>query len=118
MLTDLAVTREWLVNLGQRQAEQRVAHLLCELLLRLRVVGLANGGGYELPLTQTELADTMGLTTVHMNRVLQSLRKKELITLKDGQLVILDGGRLDALSGFNPNYLHLAEQDGTTEPTL
>lgn len=117
-LTDLAVSREWLVNLGQRQAEERVGHILCELLFRLRVVGLANGGGYELPLTQTELADTMGLSTVHMNRVLQSLRKKELITLKDGQLVILDGERLDAFSGFSPNYLHLAEQDGTTEPTL
>ena len=109
-LVDEATLREWLVNIGRRSAEHRVAHLLCELLLRLRAVGLANGDQYELPLTQAALADTMGLSEVHMNRVLQSLRSAGLITLGNRTLVILDVGRLMALSDFNPNYLHLGHR--------
>ena len=107
-LVDEATLREWLVNIGARSAEQRVAHLLCELLLRLRVVGLADGAEYELPVTQQELGDTTGLTNVHVNRVLQRLRGDGLITLKGKHLVILDVERLNAFSGFTPNYLHLA----------
>ena len=95
--------------------EQRIAHLLCEMLLRLRVVGLANGGQYELPVTQQELGDTTGLSNVHVNRVLQSLRRDGLITLKGKNLVILDVERLNAFSGFTPNYLHLAERNGVPE---
>jgi CRP-like cAMP-binding protein len=109
-LVDEATLREWLVNIGRRSAEHRVAHLLCELLLRLRVVGLANGDRFELPLTQGALADTMGLSEVHMNRVLQSLRSAGLITLGNRTLVILDVERLMALSDFNPNYLHLGHR--------
>jgi CRP-like cAMP-binding protein len=106
-LVDEATLREWLVNVGGRPAEQRLAHLLCELWLRLRAVGLTSDGSYELPVTQAELADTTGLSTVHVNRVLQSLRGQNLITLKGKHLVIPDVERLMEFSAFNPNYLHL-----------
>ena len=108
-LVDEAVLREWLVNIGQREAPERLAHLLCELLLRLRAIGLAESDSYELPITQAELADTMGLSTVHVNRSLQKLRSENLITLKNKYLVILDPDRLKEFGGFNPNYLHLPE---------
>ncbi|MBD2750357.1 Crp/Fnr family transcriptional regulator [Microvirga sp. BT688] len=117
-LVDEATLREWLVNVGARKAEHRVAHLLCELLLRLETVGLTNGDTYELAITQVELADTVGLTSVHVNRVLQRLRRDGLITLKGKHLVILDAAKLKALSGFNPNYLHLIEQNGISEQSL
>jgi len=115
-LVDEAVLREWLVNIGARPADERVAHLLCELLLRLRTVGLASHGGFELPLTQSEIADSLGLSHVHVNRVLQRLRAEGLITLGQGTLVIPDIPKLEAFSGFNPNYLHLAERNGSEEP--
>jgi CRP-like cAMP-binding protein len=106
-LVDEAILREWLVNIGTRDAAQAMAHLFCELLLRLRAVGLADGGGYELPITQAELGDTLGLSTVHVNRSLQALRHEGLITLEGRHLRILDPERLFAFSGFHPNYLHL-----------
>jgi CRP-like cAMP-binding protein len=117
-LVDEATLREWLVNIGARPAEQRVAHLLCELLLRLEAVGLTNGDTYELPITQAELADTTGLTSVHVNRVLQRLRRDGLITLKSKNLMIMDVERLKAFSGFNPNYLHLSDRNGLPEQSL
>lgn len=103
-LVDEATLREWLVNIGRREAPERIAHLLYELLLRLRAVGLANGDSYALPITQNEIGDTMGLSTVHVNRSLQSLREAGLITLRGRKLVILDAKRLKEFSGFNPNY--------------
>ena len=105
-LVDEATLREWLVNIGQRDAETSIAHLFCELHLRLKAIGLSDGGDFSLPVTQTELGDTMGLSTVHVNRSLQSLRAKRLITLRGGRLVILDVARLRAACQFNPNYLH------------
>jgi CRP-like cAMP-binding protein len=110
-LVDEAVAREWLVNIGRREAPERIAHMLCELLFRLRAVGLANGDSYELPITQGELADTVGLSSVHVNRSLQALREAGLISLKDRRLVILDAKRLTEFGGFDPNYLHLAERE-------
>jgi CRP-like cAMP-binding protein len=106
-LVDEATLREWLVNIGRRPAEQRIAHLLCELLMRLQTVGLTNGNRYELPLTQADIAETMGLTLVHVNRVLQRLRRSGLITLANRQLVINDAQALKEFGEFNPNYLHL-----------
>ena len=76
---------------------------------------MANGDSYELPITQGELADTMGLSDVHMNRVIQKLRKEKLITLKSKNLVILDMERLKELSDFDPNYLHLRQRAGSPE---
>ncbi len=108
-LVDAAVLREWLVNVGQRRAGQRLAHVLCELLLRLRIVGLADKS-YDLPLSQKDLADTIGVSSVHLNRVLQELRRQDLISWKDDLLVIKDIDRLMVYSGFNPNYLHIGSQ--------
>ncbi|BAT61870.1 transcriptional activatory protein AadR [Variibacter gotjawalensis] len=109
-LVDEATLREWLVNIGTREAPQRIGHLLCELLLRLHVVGLVSEGRFELPITQAEIADTMGLSAIHANRSIQVLREADLITLARGHVVILDFKRLAAFSGFNPNYLHLRNQ--------
>ena len=109
-LVDEGTLREWLVNVGRRQAEERVAHLLCELLARLESVGLADNDGYRLPITQVELADTTGLSAVHINRVIQRLRTDKLITLQNSRLVVLDLAKLQALAGWNPNYLHLKKQ--------
>ncbi|MGI3903934.1 MAG: Crp/Fnr family transcriptional regulator [Janthinobacterium lividum] len=106
-LVDEATLREWLVNIGQRNAETRIGHLFCELNMRLQSIGLADDGEFALPLTQTELADTMGLSTVHVNRSLQSLRSRGLITFKSGRLVIPDINRLASACQFNPNYLHI-----------
>lgn len=108
-LVDAAVLREWLVNVGQRRASQRLAHVLCELLLRLRIVGLADNS-FDLPLSQKDLADTIGVSDVHLNRVLQELRRKELISWRGELLVIKDIDRLMQYSGFNPNYLHIGRQ--------
>ncbi|MCJ2012214.1 Crp/Fnr family transcriptional regulator [Methylobacterium sp. J-076] len=106
-LVDEAVLREWLVNIGSRQADQRIAHLFCELLLRLEAVGRVNENSYTFPFTQTDIADTMGLSDVHVSRTLRELRRLELITLKRRVLTILDVEQLKAYCGFNPNYLHL-----------
>lgn len=115
-LVDEAIPRERVVDLGRRPAEQRVAHLLCELLLRLRAVGLADGDAYELPVTQTELADGLGLSNVHVNRVLQALRGQGLVTLDGKAVTIPDPDGLMALGGFNPNYVHLGRRPSRAEP--
>jgi CRP-like cAMP-binding protein len=106
-LIDAAIAREWMIGLGRRSAYQRTAHLLCELHLRMMVVGLAKGDGYDLPLTQNELGDTLGLSTVHVNRVLQDLRREGLITLRGSALRIPDTRALQAAGEFDPAYLHL-----------
>jgi CRP-like cAMP-binding protein len=106
-LIDAAIFREWVANVGSRQALGRVAHLLCELVVRLRVIGLADKLVFELPVTQTELADATGLSTVHVNRTLQSLRKQKLIHWKDSQLEVLDWAGLQHAGDFDPSYLHL-----------
>jgi len=106
-LVDEATLRHWLVNLGQRSAVERLAHLFCELWVRMKVVGQAQDNAFELPVTQEELGDTLGLTSVHINRMLQELRGEGLIRLSGKRLIILDSDRLHKLSGFTPNYLHL-----------
>ncbi|MCH2487781.1 MAG: Crp/Fnr family transcriptional regulator [Erythrobacter sp.] len=106
-LVDEAVLREWLVNIGQRSAFESIAHLFCELWLRLSEVGLTKGYTFALPFTQEQLGDTMGLTPVHVNRTLQRMREEGLITLKSKELVIEDIERLRQIADFNPNYLHL-----------
>jgi len=106
-LVEEAIAREWLVNVGQRDALERTAHLFCELLYRFRAVGLNNGNSCTLPLTQVELAETLGLSSVHVNRTLQELRRRNLITLESGTLTIQNLDELKNLSFFNPDYLHL-----------
>lgn len=107
-LAEEATSREWLVNLGTRQAAERVAHLFCELLTRLGAVGLAKDGCHALPITQLDMADTLGLSNVHMNRSLQSLRRQGLIELRSQCLKVLDLPRLQALAEFSPAYLQPA----------
>ncbi len=106
-LVDEATLREWLLSMGQREAGQQMAHLVCELLLRLQSVGLADKNGYDLPITQVELGETLGISSVHVNRVLQALREAGLIEWKGQRLTIPDIDRLKAFCGFTANYLHL-----------
>src|SRR5580698_5064033 len=106
-LVEEAILREWIVNVGQRNALERMAHLFCELLYRFRAVGLNQGLSCTLPLTQIELAETLGLSSVHVNRTLQALRRRNLITLNGGTLTIDDLEALEELSFFNVEYLHL-----------
>ncbi|ACK84206.1 helix-turn-helix domain-containing protein [Methylorubrum extorquens] len=109
-LVDEATLREWLINIGRRSTIERLAHLFCEVLLRLRAVGLADETSYELPLTQVDLADTTGTTSIHVNRSLRELRQRGLIELEGGRLTILDYARLRALAEFRANYLHLRDR--------
>jgi CRP-like cAMP-binding protein len=111
-LVDEAVLRSWIVNIGRRDAQQRIAHLFCELHARLKLVGLVTAGQFDLPLTQEILADALGLTPVHVNRTLQRLRSDDLIVLKSGELTILDIEGLRKLAGFDPNYLHRGKLAG------
>lgn len=105
-LVDAAISREWIVNVGRRTAYQRTAHLLCEVMQRLRSAGLANGRAYELPLTPMVLADALGLTPVHVSRTLQWLRREELIEFGDGILTVQNWRGLKRAGEFNPAYLH------------
>ncbi|MBE7184983.1 MAG: Crp/Fnr family transcriptional regulator [Methylobacterium mesophilicum] len=106
-LVDEAILREWLVNIGQRSADERIAHLFCEFHTRLMAVGLASEGSFNLPITQDELGATTGLSTVQVNRSLRTLREKDLVTFRGKRIVMPDVYRLHAYSGYNPNYLHL-----------
>jgi CRP-like cAMP-binding protein len=106
-LVKIAIQREWTVNLGQRSAYERIAHLLCECFLRLRTVGLTQDHSCQFPMTQVDLADATGLTAVHVNRTLQELRKDGLIELHSKTLIIPNLRSLKAAALFNDNYLHL-----------
>lgn len=107
-----AIQRERIVALGRRNARGRVAYLLCELVWRQRAVGLGEEHAIRLPLTQAELADTLGLTSVHINRVLQEFRKSGLITLEHRRLALRDSERLQGIAEFNQSYLHLGGAPG------
>ena len=105
-LIDASVFREWVVNVGRRDSRARIAHLLCELALRLRSIGLVHDDRFDFPLTQEQLADATGLTAVHTNRTLQSLRKDGLIQLTGRSLTVLDWDRLCEVAEFDELYLH------------
>jgi CRP-like cAMP-binding protein len=106
-LIDASIFREWVTNVGQREAYQRMAYLLCELLVRLRAVDLVEDHVCDLPITQSEFADALGVTTVHVNRVLQQMRADGLIETKGTQLKIPDWDKLKQVGEFDPTYLHL-----------
>ncbi len=108
-LVMVSIQREWTTNIGQRQAYERIAHLLCETFARLQAVGLTRGDTCDFPLTQTDIADATGLTAVHVNRMIQALRHDGLIELRDKRLTIRDSARLRQVAMFNPAYLHLDE---------
>jgi CRP-like cAMP-binding protein len=110
-LIDAAVFRQWVVNVGRREAPARMAHLLCELLVRLRAVELVEDHAFKLPVTQAELGDALGISTVHVNRVLQDLRRKNLISLHGNSLKVLDWAGLQRAGEFDPTYLHLVKKE-------
>lgn len=109
-LIDGAIHREWLTTMGRLSATAHMAHFICELFLRLKAVGRTDGDTIHLPLTQAELGDTLGLSTVHVNRVLQELRKEGLIRWQGDALTILDWERLEKVGEFTPTYLNLQHE--------
>ena len=110
-LIDAAVYREWVANTGQRSALARTAHIFCELLMRLDAVGLAENRVFDFPLTQAEFADALGLSAVHVNRVLQELRSEGLIELRDRRLSVRNWDRLREVADFDSTYLHLQRRE-------
>ena len=106
-LVDEGVLRTWVVNNGRRDAYERIAHILCEMHARMKMIGLVADERLDLPLTQEELADATSLTPVHTNRTLQRLRAEGLIDLKSHVLTIKDLKGLQRAAGFDPSYLHI-----------
>lgn len=106
-LAATAIQREWIVNLGQRSAPERIGHILCELFYRLQSVGLTSGTQCFLPLTQTDLADTTGLSLVHVNKRLRDLRNADLIILRGKMLTLPNLRALETASSFSADYLML-----------
>ncbi len=105
-LIDEGIMRAWIVSMGRRSSIERVAHLICELYLRARNIGLTAGHEFSLPLSQLVLADALGLTAVHVNRVLRELRLSGAMAPRRGSLEILDPVKLVQIAGFDENYLH------------
>ena len=112
MMTNIdgSIHREWTVSLGRRTALSRMAHLFCEILERLKVVGLADNDSYDFPLTQQEFGECLGLTSVHVNRTLQGLRRQGLIQVENKRATILDLPGLRSLGEFDPDYLYLEKR--------
>lgn len=108
-LVDAGVFREWMVGIGRRSAQSRLAHFLCEFATKMRAVGLSDGIRFDLPMTQTEIGDALGLSTVHTNKTLRALRESRLIELRGRRMKVLDWDGLCELGEFDPAYLHLRE---------
>ena len=104
---DGAIQRAWIVSMGRRSARGQLAHLICELYARMEVIGLVDGDRFEIPITQAELADMMGMSTVHANRTLQELRAENLISWEHHVVTVLDADRLRHAAEFDPTYLNL-----------
>jgi CRP-like cAMP-binding protein len=117
-LVDESILREWLVNMGRREAYHRIAHLFAELWVRLNMVGATDNNAFDLPLTQADLGDTVGLTSVHVNRTLKRLRAERLIDLSRGRLRLPDVGRLMEITDFQPNYLHLERRAADVQKAM
>ena len=114
-LVDGSIFREWIANVGRRDARTRIAHILCEFGLRLKHAGLGEETGYTLPMTQEQLGDATGLTSVHINRTLKSLEAERLIErISPRSITIGDWKKLAEVGDFDSHYLHL----GDGEPAL
>lgn len=107
-LVESSIFREWILNVGRRDAKSRLAHMLCELAVRLDAHGLADEMGYHLPMTQAELADALGLTPVHLNRVIRSLEVDGLLVRTKRDISFPDWERMRDVADFNERYLHLS----------
>ncbi len=105
-LVDEDTLRAWIVSMGRKDSKQRVAHLMCELYVRARTIGLTADERFEVPLTQAALGDALGLTAVHVNRVLRKLRLSGVMELTAGSLIINNITMLAQLAGFDDTYLH------------
>lgn len=110
ILVEASIFREWVLNIGRRSSRARLAHLLCEFAARLDAIGLAGADGYDLPMTQEQLADALGLTPVHVNRTLKALEADGLITRHRRHISFPALGALRQMADFNPRYLHLSPQ--------
>jgi CRP-like cAMP-binding protein len=109
-LVDASIHRHWLTVLGRRDAPGRMAHLFCELYVRLQDVGLARDQSFALSLTQADIGDVLGLSTVHVNRVAQELRSRGLIVWERRRVTVTDWDQLCAVAEFDPTYLQLEDQ--------
>ena len=111
-LIDASIFREWIANVGRRDARTRITHLLCELALRLKVAGLGQQTNYEVPMTQEQIADATGLTPVHVNRTIRTLETEGLIQRSNPRSIIIgDWKKLAETGDFDSNYLHLKEHE-------
>ncbi|MER0238921.1 Crp/Fnr family transcriptional regulator [Fulvimarina sp. MAC8] len=117
-LVDEAILREWIVGLGARPADRRVAHLLCELMVRLQSVGLVEDNSFHLPITQSEIGETLGVTIVHANRVLMQLTEMGFITRKRNQMTVCNPKALMEFAEFKDDYLHLRRLQATSRVFL
>jgi CRP-like cAMP-binding protein len=107
-LIDAAMFREWIVNVGQRPAPARLAHVIVELRERLKVIGRTDGSSFEMPLTQEQIGEALGITAVHANRVIRQLRQDGIVAFHRGHVEVLNEDRLLELAGFDGRYLHLS----------
>lgn len=107
-LIDAAMFREWIVNVGQRPAPARLAHVIVELRERLKVIGRIEGNSFEMPLTQEQIGEALGITAVHANRVIKQLRQEGIVAFHRGRVEVLDENKLLELAGFDGRYLHLS----------
>jgi CRP-like cAMP-binding protein len=107
---DGAIQRTWVTSLGRRSAAVHLAHLICELFVRLEIVGLVRGNSFDFPLTQTDIADMIGLSLVHTNRTIQEMRSSGLIIWGRKVLTIIDQQRLRDFAEFDPTYLNLVNR--------
>jgi CRP-like cAMP-binding protein len=110
-LVEASILREWVVNVGRRDARQRIAHILCEFAVRLETRGLLTENGFELPMTQEQLADATGLTSVHVNRVLKALEADGLISRRRRHIHFADWRALQDAGDFSRRYLHIPDHD-------
>lgn len=113
-LVEASISREWVLNVGRRDAKTRMAHLLCEFAVRMQAQGLADGEGYELPITQEQLADALGMTPVHVNRTLKALEQAGLILRNKRTIGFPSWERMQDVADFNRRYLHIRQVDHAT----
>src|SRR3954463_8106035 len=111
-LVEGSIFREWVLNIGRRDARTRIAHLLCELALKMEGAGLGEHINYELPITQEQLADAVALTSVHVNRTLMKLQQDGLISRNRRMITVVDWTKMVTEADFEPRYLHIAESAG------
>jgi CRP-like cAMP-binding protein len=110
VLVDASIFREWVLNVGRRDARTRMSHLLCEFFIRMQAAGLAGGDVYELPINQEQLADALGLTPVHVNRTLKALEAEGVIQRRKRSLAFPSWDKLREAADFNARYLHLPSE--------